>query len=554
MDGRTAVWNLSSRRQRIANIYLVWLIAAVCCFCQDLVEAGQGCSDGVTEGFEDKHRLAACSGSWEGHVGNATSLCAAGWDVCSWVDESILNTVTWPEAVSLSGCYAFNAGQDRGQCGPCADSIEQDDMGGVGRGCPHQNPGQTSCLGKGRIDASCCMDALDGGGAACSYRPGITTGVLCCKKSERAPVIHTHLPPEVSINEGDVFTLHCHTSGSPAPSIKWLRDGSPVDLTDRRVHLAPTGTLYITNVNPMDAGQYSCIRVNSAGTAREDAFLQVIRKAPLACSDGSTEGLAHFQDVAACAGSWKGHVRKGKILCAPGWHVCDARDAPLLARVSWKDANSVSGCYAMNIANNFGTCASCTGDKYSNNMAGMGRHCSKRRRRQPSCLGEGRIDVFYGKRKQGGPNCAYQSGLVSGVVCCQLVSENRDKGEPYCREKCENGGTCIGGGRCQCARGYKGALCKIPVCEPACDVGSVCIRPGVCSCLKFTDDGLCGSASRLMGKTKTRFRGICRRICMHGGKCEYGGCFCPATTRGRYCQHVLPPYNDFKELLFDTVR
>ena len=79
--------------------------------------------------------------------------------------------------------------------------------------------------------------------------------------------------------------------------------------------------------------------------------------APLACNDGSTEGLAHFEDVAVCAGSWKGHVRKGKVLCAAGWHVCNARDAPLLARVGWKDANSVNGCYALNVANNFGTCA-----------------------------------------------------------------------------------------------------------------------------------------------------------------------------------------------------
>ncbi|XP_038070819.1 uncharacterized protein LOC119739807 [Patiria miniata] len=550
--GRTASWNLTFRRQRIVNIYLAWFAATVCYVCLDPVQAEQGCSNGVTVGFEASHRLAACSGSWQGHVRNASSLCAAGWDVCSWADESILKSVTWVEAVSLPGCYAYNAAQDRGQCGPCTENTEQDDMGGVGRGCPHQNPGQTSCLGNGRIDASCCMDSHYG--QACAYRPGITTGVLCCRKSERAPVIHTHLPPEVSVDEGEGFTLHCHASGSPTPSVTWLKDHSPVDLADRRIHLAPTGTLYITSVVPRDAGQYSCIRVNSAGTAREDAFLQVNKKAPAACSDGSTEGLSHFPDVAACAGSWKGLIRKGKVLCAHGWHVCDAEDAPLLGRISWKDANSVNGCYAMNIANNFGTCSSCTGKTHADNMAGIGRHCSKRRKRHPSCLGEGRIDVFYGKRKQGGPSCTYQSGLVSGVVCCRLVSENRDKGEPFCRDKCENGGICIGGGRCRCPRGYKGALCKIPMCEPSCAVGSVCIRPGVCSCLKFSEDGLCGSSSRLMGKSKSRFTGICRRICMHGGKCEHGGCFCPATTRGRYCQHVLPPYNDFKEQLFDTLR
>ncbi|XP_033633460.1 uncharacterized protein LOC117295006 [Asterias rubens] len=552
MNGRTAMWNFNDGRQRIVNIYLYWLAASVCCyFCSYTANATQGCSDGTTEAFESRHRLAACAGSWEGHINNSSSLCAPGWSVCSWTDETILKSISWADAVSTPGCYGFDAAHDRGQCGPCHDSIEQDDMGGVGRGCPHQNAGQTSCLGKGRIDASCCMDAHYQN--ACSYRPGITTGVLCCKKSEREPVIHNRLPAEETLSEGEGLTLHCHASGSPTPTIRWLKDRSPVDVKDPRIHVAPTGTLYITSLKTEDAGQYSCVVVNSAGMAREDSFLKVTKNAPKACRDGSTEGLSHLQDVAACAGSWKGHVRKGKILCAPGWHVCDHNDASLLKVVNWVDANEMNGCYAFNAANNYGTCSSCSGKKNQNNMAGIGRHCSQRRKRQSSCLGEGRIDVFYGKQKYGAPSCSYQSGLVSGVVCCRLVSENREKGEPYCLGKCENGGTCVKGGRCKCMSGYKGALCNIPICEPECDVGSECIRPGVCSCRKFSDDGLCGS-SKLDGKSKKRFTGTCRRLCMHGGKCEHGGCFCPATTRGRYCQHVLPPYNDFKEILFDTVR
>ncbi len=62
-------------------------------------------------------------------------------------------------------------------------------------------------------------------------------------------------------------------------------------------------------------------------------------------------------------------------------------------------------------------------------MGGLGRHCSQRRRARSSCLAEGRIDVYYGKKKGGTPSCSYQAGLTSGVVCCKIVSEIRPKGE-----------------------------------------------------------------------------------------------------------------------------
>ena len=60
----------------------------------------------------------------------------------------------------------------------------QDDMAGIGRGCPHQNRGQSSCINGGRIDASCCVDSHISLNLACRQQPAIT-GVLCCKQSGR---------------------------------------------------------------------------------------------------------------------------------------------------------------------------------------------------------------------------------------------------------------------------------------------------------------------------------------------------------------------------------
>lgn len=72
--------------------------------------------------------------------------------------------------------------------------------------------------------------------------------------------------------------------------------------------------------------------------------------------DGTVDGLAHLKDVAACGGSWKGHVSKGKVHCAPGWRVCSHVDWILLKAVSWFDATGINGCYAYDAAVNGGKC------------------------------------------------------------------------------------------------------------------------------------------------------------------------------------------------------
>lgn len=87
--------------------------------------AGQvGCADGTQEGLGGHARLAACAGTWEGHVHNASTLCAPGWRVCSWYDHTLLRTITWKNATSFPGCFAYNAAQDGGRCRECRDDLE----------------------------------------------------------------------------------------------------------------------------------------------------------------------------------------------------------------------------------------------------------------------------------------------------------------------------------------------------------------------------------------------------------------------------------------------
>ena len=81
------------------------------------------------------------------------------------------------------------------------------------------------------------------------------------------------------------------------------------------------------------------------------------------CIDGSTEGLSHHEGVQACGGAWRGHVKRGRHLCARGWHVCSARHASMLRHISWLDAALLDGCFAYNAANKLSSCSRWVGDR-----------------------------------------------------------------------------------------------------------------------------------------------------------------------------------------------
>ena len=140
-----------------------------------------GCADGTREGFIGVNAfpgIAACAGTWSGHVSNGARLCASGWDVCS--DRSPqVKAISFEQATAFAGCFAFNAANDNDQCNPCTGGDGADDMAGVGAACPSALGGQKSCLGSGRIDAACCLDYQSG--TACQFKPGVTSGVVCCR-------------------------------------------------------------------------------------------------------------------------------------------------------------------------------------------------------------------------------------------------------------------------------------------------------------------------------------------------------------------------------------
>lgn len=153
--------------------------------------AASGCADGTREAFVNEATypgIAGCGGTWEGQIGSAAAdaLCAPNWHVCApperAADAAQVGAITYAEATSFGGCFAFNAAHDYGLCRACDPQIgDQNDLAGVGTGCQDlYSVEDTSCLATGRVDAE--------NGSQCGFVQGTTTGVVCCQGEVSRPV------------------------------------------------------------------------------------------------------------------------------------------------------------------------------------------------------------------------------------------------------------------------------------------------------------------------------------------------------------------------------
>lgn len=80
---------------------------------------------------------------------------------------------------------------------------------------------------------------------------------------------------------------------------------------------------------------------------------------------------------------------------------------------------------------------------------------------------------------------------------------------------CLNNGTCVAPNRCQCAPGWTGDKCHIPICEQTCLNGGNCTLPNLCTCEKGWAGHDCSYA-------------LCAQECNNNGKCvEPDVCKCP---------------------------
>ena len=111
-------------------------------------------------------------------------------------------------------------------------------------------------------------------------------------------------PPENrTVRDGRDETFSCKAGGAPTPNITWIFNGiqtrrklmppssfsssipngfaysdTTVLIPSARLQILEDGSLLIASVRASDAGKYTCIRTNEAGSVEESAFLSVLGK------------------------------------------------------------------------------------------------------------------------------------------------------------------------------------------------------------------------------------------------------------------------------------
>ncbi|XP_045475699.1 protein sidekick [Harmonia axyridis] len=89
------------------------------------------------------------------------------------------------------------------------------------------------------------------------------------------PVMETY-PQNVTVLDGKDANLNCRAVGAPTPNITWIFDENDVIEPSSRVQILESGDLLIVSVKETDAGHYTCIRSNEAGTVKGSAYLSVL--------------------------------------------------------------------------------------------------------------------------------------------------------------------------------------------------------------------------------------------------------------------------------------
>ncbi|EDV22849.1 uncharacterized protein TRIADDRAFT_58485 [Trichoplax adhaerens] len=379
--------------------------------------------------------IVACRGPWAGHISNASNLCGKGWNVCSWKESSMLKQITWNEATTIEGCYAYDASQDGGTCKPCiSDHWGSDDLAAVGKSCQHQNLMSKSCIGLGKIDASCCVDSLLR--RACTYRPGIASGVLCCKK-EAIPSL-----PQVRVIVdksnfiiGENILLVCQVSNAKGPlNIAWLKDKTLIKVEE--INKNSQSKLSLNKINHHHNGEYTCLATNDDGTSQDS--IKIRARGHQGCAAGDNRLPRKYYNISACPGRWKGHIKNGGNLCGDNFQVCSIENVQSLNEISWKDLFFLEGCFSYDATHNSKQCLRC---KETAVMAGLGRSCQYKLKPK-GCSRHGYLYSKYSKKAKN--KCTYNKGSTTGVMCCRIPSKKEViKEDSICYPACQNGGYCI---------------------------------------------------------------------------------------------------------------
>lgn len=81
-------------------------------------------------------------------------------------------------------------------------------------------------------------------------------------------------PYDQDAYQGSTIEIPCQTEGGSAAEVKWKKDGRTVFAVGR-VRVAPSGSLFVSNLTLADSGRYECSVVNEYGRATASGLITV---------------------------------------------------------------------------------------------------------------------------------------------------------------------------------------------------------------------------------------------------------------------------------------
>ncbi|XP_028312888.1 hemicentin-1 [Gouania willdenowi] len=103
-------------------------------------------------------------------------------------------------------------------------------------------------------------------------------------------VDHVEPVEPVTVVQGSLVTLTCEARGIPPPTLSWMKDGQPLSLHRNLLLDGEETRLQLPDVAPSDAGLYSCVASNQAGSSTK-SFNLTILEPPKISSSSSPEQL-----------------------------------------------------------------------------------------------------------------------------------------------------------------------------------------------------------------------------------------------------------------------
>ena len=97
--------------------------------------------------------------------------------------------------------------------------------------------------------------------------------------------------------------------GDPKPVVQWLKNGAPIDKTNKRILVSHEGSLLINDVRSSDSANYTCVADNFAGRRISDPAALVVVE-----NKGWSE-WSNWTDCVASSGNCGEGVQKRKRTC-----------------------------------------------------------------------------------------------------------------------------------------------------------------------------------------------------------------------------------------------